>query len=292
MDKKLLEQRARAFDYLFDAVVVTDMQGIIIDWNSGAEKLYGWAREDVLGKPVRILHASVDADRIISGIFEAIEHDGHWAGEIKKQHKDGSVGWIESLVIPIFDDDETSIGALSINRDITERIRTEERLHHLAYYDQLTGIPNRTILFDRLDQMLAQSRRYHLQFGLLFIDIDDFKIINDTAGHAVGDEALRIAAQRMRSAIRDTDTVARVGGDEFVVLASDLKKLKDIEIVVKKLDATLSEPCEIEGQVFNIVSSIGIAIFPRDGDTRDTLLTFADHAMYQAKAKKKTSRGR
>ena len=190
MNTNILNQRAKAFDYLFDAVVVTDLQGIIIDWNNGSEALYGYSKDEAIGQPVSILHVPEDTDHITSEVILAVEKSGKWTGEVRMLHKDGHIGWIESMCIPIYDDDKQMIGALGINRDITERVRETERLNHLAHYDQLTKIPNRYLLLDRVTHLIAQSQRSGNTFSLLYIDLDNFKIINDAKGHSYGDQVL------------------------------------------------------------------------------------------------------
>ena len=169
MNPNIQKHRATAFDYLFDAVVVTDLQGIITDWNKGSEALYGYTKEVAIGQPVNILHVPEDSDHITSEVISAVEKSGKWSGEIRMLHKDGHIGWIESMCVPIYDDNKQMVGALGINRDITDRIKESERLEHLAHYDQLTNIPNRYLLLDRLSHLIAQSERNDGGFALLYM---------------------------------------------------------------------------------------------------------------------------
>ena len=222
MDSKISKQINQAFDYLFDALVITDLQGIITDWNKGSETLYGYSKEEVIGQPVNILHLPEDTEHITSEVITAVEKYGKWTGEVRMLHKDGHIGWIESMCVPIFDSNNQVVGALGVNRDISDRINETKRLEHLAHYDQLTKIPNRYLLFDRVDHLIAQSERNMSTFALLFIDLDKFKIINDTKGHAFGDQVLIEVSLRLKQSIRNSDTVARIGGDEFVVLLENM----------------------------------------------------------------------
>jgi diguanylate cyclase (GGDEF)-like protein/PAS domain S-box-containing protein len=283
MEKDVLEQRARAFDYLFDAVVVTDLEGLIIDWNHGSEALYGYTRDEAIGQPVSMLHVPEDIDRITSEVLDAVGREGKWTGEVRMQHKDGSHGWIESVCIPLLDDDGQMIGALGINRDISERRRHQERLQELAHYDQLTGLPNRHLLIERVEQAIAGARRHQSVFGLLFIDLDNFKEINDRAGHSGGDAALCQVAECLEGSLRETDTVARIGGDEFVVLLHDIGSADKAEHMAGYLVTQLRDVCEMNALAHELTASIGIATYPRNGETMDELLRASDQAMYRAK---------
>lgn len=283
MNSDILEQRARAFDYLFDAVVVTDMQGIITDWNKGSEILYGYSKEEAIGQPVNILHVPEDTDHITSEVIRAVEEHGRWSGEIRMLHKKGDIGWVESMCVPIYDANNQMAGALGINRDITDRIKESERLNHLAHYDQLTQIPNRYLLLDRLTHLIAQSARERSSFALLYIDLDKFKTINDAKGHAFGDQVLIETARRLKQSIRNSDTIARIGGDEFVLLLEKTSNKSDISAMVDSLTDDLSSAVTINGEAFEISCSVGVAIYPDEGTTTDALLAVADKAMYKAK---------
>jgi diguanylate cyclase (GGDEF)-like protein/PAS domain S-box-containing protein len=282
-DINTLKQRAKAFDYLFDAVVVTDLKGVIIDWNSGSEKLYGYSKDEAIGQSVSILHVPDDSEHITAEVISAVEKSGKWSGEVKMLHKDGHIGWIESMCIPFFDEDEQMIGALGINRDITDRKKESERLSYLAHYDYLTNIPNRYLLLDRITHLIAQSERNKNTFALLYIDVDKFKTINDTKGHAFGDEVLKETALRLKQSIRNSDTVARIGGDEFVVLLEKISDGNDVSTMIEVLTKALNKTFFIDDEELNVRCSIGAALYPVDGGTTDALLAAADKAMYKIK---------
>ncbi len=285
MNLDILKQRAKAFDYLFDAVVVTDLQGIITDWNKGSEALYGYSKEEAIGQPVNILHVPEDTDRITSEVISAVEKFRKWSGEIRMLHKNGSIGWVESMCVPMYDSNNQMIGALGVNRDITDRIKETERLEYLAHYDQLTKIPNRYLLLDRVEHLIAQSERSKSAFALLYIDLDNFKIINDTKSHAFGDQVLIETALRLKQAIRNSDTVGRIGGDEFVLLLENISNKNDVSTLIETLTKTLNKEFIIYDEKFEVSCSIGVAIYPDDGATTDALLAAADIAMYKAKHK-------
>ena len=275
--------RAKAFDYLFDAVVVTNSEGIITDWNKGSEALYGYTEEEIIGQAVSMLHVPGDTEHITSEVLSAVEKVGKWTGEVRMLHKDGSIGWIESMCVPIFDDDKQMIGALGVNRDITDRVNETERLRYLAQYDQLTGIPNRYLLFERISHLIVQCERNKNSFSLVYFDLDDFKIIKDKKGHAFGDQVLREVATRITKSIRKSDTVGRIGGDEFVLLLENTHDKGDIDVAVEALASTISEELPIGLEVLRLSCSLGVATYPENGKTTDELLSTADAAMYKAK---------
>jgi len=285
MNLDTIKQRAKAFDYLFDAVVVTDLQGMIIDWNKGSERLYGYTNKEVIGKPVNILHVPEDTASITKEVISAVQKNGKWSGEIRMLHKNGHIGWVESMCVPIYDDKKTMIGALGINRDITDRIQEIERLERLAHYDYLTNIPNRFLLFDRIEHLIARSERNKLAFALFYIDLDNFKIINDTKGHAYGDQVLVEVASRLKKSIRNSDTVARIGGDEFVIVLENIVEKCDVNIMLDTLTKTLKTNFILNDEKIDVTCSIGVATYPDNGKTVDDLLTVADTAMYKIKNK-------
>ena len=287
MDLKILEQRAKAFDYLFDAVVVTDLEGIITDWNIGAELLYGYTKEEAIGHPARIVHVPEDVDRITKEIISSVGKFGKWNGEVRFLHKDGHIGWLESMCVPILDDSKQMIGALGINRDITSRIEETQRLHDRAHYDELTQLPNRYLLLDRLNHLIEHAERNKSTFALFYIDMDRFKTINDTKGHAFGDKVLKEIALRLSQSIHSSDTVARIGGDEFIVILKNISNKDDLSNMAEAIIKEMSEPFKIDGEESQIGCSVGIATFPESGTTIDALLLYADKGMYKAKRKER-----
>ena len=288
MKSNQLLLRAKAFDHLFDAVVVTDAQGVMTDWNSGSEALYGYSEKEAIGQLVSILHVPEDTDHITSEVLAAVASEGKWTGEVRMLRKDGSIGWIESMCIPILNDEQEMIGALGINRDISQRMYETEQLRFQARFDQLTQIPNRYSLIDRIDHLIDQYDRNKNAFSLLFFDLDNFKNINDTYGHSFGDLVLKEVATRIASNIRKSDMVARIGGDEFILLLENTHTKLDIETTIKHLSQELKKDITINGNTFNVQCSIGYSTFPTNGITCDELLSHADKGMYQDKKLHKT----
>lgn len=197
---------------------------------------------------------------------------------------DGSRLWFSTSGNPVFDEDGLFAGYHGIASDITERMRNAERYRHLAYHDSLTGLPNRRLLSDRLEQAIVRAKRQSGLVGLMLLDLDDFKIINDSDGHAVGDAVLATIAHRLRLAVRDADTVARIGGDEFVILLPDLGSAQSAEAVAAKVLAAVREPVTSDQRDYLLGVSIGIALFPDHALTGEHLMQRADAAMYDAKA--------
>lgn len=195
----------------------------------------------------------------------------------------GETRWFSISGKPVFDETASFTGYHGVGTDITERVRSAEQFRHLAHHDMLTGLPNRRLLTDRMEQAIALARRAHSRVGLMLLDLDDFKLINDTEGHSVGDQVLVTVAQRLRNGVRESDTVARLGGDEFVVLLQDSGQPRDISRIAAKVIEAVREPLIIGNSQYQLGVSIGIALFPDHGDSTEHLMQQADIAMYEAK---------
>jgi diguanylate cyclase (GGDEF)-like protein/PAS domain S-box-containing protein len=195
----------------------------------------------------------------------------------------GEMRWLSVTGHPVHDEAGQFCGYHGIGTDITENVRRQERYHHLAHHDTLTGLPNRRLMMDRLDQATALAKRNLRRVAVMLLDLDNFKIINDTDGHSAGDRVLVAVAERLRSAIREADTLSRLGGDEFVVLLPAIENVGDAEQVASKITSTLTQPLDIGGRSYVLGVSVGIAIYPDHTAMPDKLLSLADAAMYQAK---------
>jgi diguanylate cyclase (GGDEF)-like protein/PAS domain S-box-containing protein len=253
------------------------------------ERMRGFRRDEVIGTTVWSALTPDGAERVRRAISElrSAERNGVPVGtvrfELEQKRKDGSALWTEINVVPHRDRDGKLLGFHGVTRDISERKRAAERIEHMASHDTLTDLPNRMLVSDRLERALALSKRNGTRLALMFVDLDRFKPVNDTYGHAVGDVLLREAATRLRSSIRASDTVGRIGGDEFVVLLPIIETEDDALVVAGKLRAALEKPFEIEGLRIGVSCSIGIAIAPDDGCNEIELAKNADMAMYAAK---------
>ncbi|MFC0170604.1 putative bifunctional diguanylate cyclase/phosphodiesterase [Pseudoduganella danionis] len=273
-----LQHQSQILDHIHESVLTMDMNGFIISWNKGAERLFGYSSVEAIGRNILFLYE--DEDESIDDTF--LEQGGRLM-EVRRKKKSGEVFWASLSLSPLRDPHGRPIGLIAYLTDITERKLAEERIHHLAYYDALTNLPNRTLLTKLVDQALTVAQRSKLHGCVLFIDLNRFKLINDTLGRTVGDELLCEVARRFRAVLRDQDLVARLGGDEFAIGLFDIGQHFEASMVAQKLLATLNTPFLIDGHDLRVGGSIGISVYPQDGSDAETLLRLADIAMYRAK---------
>ncbi len=263
-----------------DTIVMTDLDDRIISWNKGAELTYGWQADEVIGCVYNELL------KINPALYEQakreLDRDGHWKGELEKTNKAGDRLIIEARWTLSRDDRDALSAILHIGTDITQRKRDEAHINQLAFYDALTGLPNRSLFMDRLKQVLAVAQRQQQTVAVMFLDLTRFKEINDTQGHDVGDLVLIELARRLQNNLRHGETLARLGGDEFIVIAVDVDQNK-AALIAERLQETVREPLRVDGETFALSVSIGIAFYPRDASTPEELLKQTDIAMYRAK---------
>ncbi len=276
---------ATVFTNASEGMTITDADARIIAVNPAFTFITGYTLEEVGGQTPAVLGSGRQDEAFYRDMWATLNRDGQWQGEIWNRRRDGEIfpEWLSITAVPNSSGDTPShyIGIFS---DITDRKAAEARIHHLAHHDALTNLPNRTLLQDRLDQAILQSRRRERHAAVLFIDLDRFKPINDTLGHEVGDALLTQVARRCQRAVRETDTVARHGGDEFVVVLPELDNAQDAAVLARKLLAALGEPYRLGEHELTVTASIGIALYPEDGQSASMLLRNADAAMYGAKA--------
>ena len=300
--REALESRLRLFEVALNSVangiVITDINAHIQWVNPAFTQLTGFSLEEALGhKPGELTKSGKHNPAFYQSMWETILSGRAWHGEIVNRRKDGSL-YDEALIItPVIDEDGTIRHFVAIMQDITERKQAEEQIHDLAFHDSLTQLPNRRLLNDRLEQTMAASKRSGRYGAVIFLDLDNFKPLNDTHGHDVGDLLLIKVAYRITSCVRETDTVARFGGDEFVVMLGELDVDKaesavQASLIAEKIRTTLSEPYLLkirhEGKAETIVehrctSSIGVVLFIDHEASAEDILKWADMAMYQAK---------
>ncbi len=272
-----------AIEQTADSVIITDTSGVIEYVNPAFEAVTGYSSEEVLGQTTRLVKSGRHDLAFYQNMWRTILAGKVYRDVLVNRRKDGALYYEEKTITPQRDERGHIVSFISTGKDITERMQTQERLRYLAQHDVLTELPNRALFVDRLTQTLARARWHERPVAVLFLDLDRFKIINDTLGHDVGDQALRILGQRLAGCIRDGDTVARLGGDEFSFILEDIGSLDDIPAVAAKILEALSKPCVIGGREFFVSASIGISVFPDDGGDAQTLLKHADIAMYRAK---------
>ncbi|HET6718678.1 MAG TPA: EAL domain-containing protein, partial [Rhodocyclaceae bacterium] len=274
---------ARAFEHSGEAMVITDPQERILAVNRSFTRHTGYAASEVLGQTPRLLAAGRTSRRVYQEMWQSLLGSGFWQGEVWDRRKDGSVypKWLNiSAVRDVAGKVSHYVGSFI---DTSERKATEEKIHFLAHHDPLTGLFNRSSLDSRLDQAVLSARRDKTRLAVMFIDLDRFKNINDSLGHHVGDELLRVVAHRLSACVRASDIVARLGGDEFVVVLAGLDDPMAAASVAEKIVGSLGQPYPIGNRELHTSSSLGIAVFPDDGEDPATLMKNADAAMYHAK---------
>ncbi len=270
-----------------EGVIIVNQQNEIIEINKACEDITGYSFEEVVNKCPRVFSSKNSPERIYDNIWKQINEEGFWIGELLHRHKSGSIYPISIKIYKFYNDETKQLNYFGIFTDISYKEKVNNDLLHLAYHDSLTNLPNRIKLEAQLEYVVNNSKRNNLQFAILFLDLDDFKVINDTLGHASGDEVLISFAKKFKSIIRTNDMIARVGGDEFIIVLSDISNYLFIERVCEKILALVNKPFNINNTSFNIGVSIGIAIYPNDANNFKTLIKNSDSAMYHAKNKGK-----
>lgn len=278
-----LQLAAAVFDNSLEGILITDAHGAIQAANAAVTQVSGYGTEELIGKNPSIFHSGCHDEAFYAAMWDSIRSTGQWKGEIWNRRKDGEL-YPEWLSISTIRDEQGQVkNYIGIFIDITKQKEAETRLNYLAYHDRLTGLPNRDLFNDRLLLASAQAKRNHSTLAVLFIDLDHFKHVNDTFGHAKGDELLQQAAQRMAGCLRAEDTLARLGGDEFTVMMQHFNTENDVELVARKIIAAMKPPFLLGEHEMYISASIGISLYPDHGDNPTVLLKNADIAMYCAK---------
>jgi len=281
------ERNGGLFDQMYarssNAIMVTDADGVVLAVNPAFTSITGYAEEDICGRTPRVLSSGKHDQSFYRDLWQALIDKGEWQGEIWNRRKNGEVypEWMH--IVAAKADGGGPRRYIAMFYDIGFHRNASNRIYELANHDPLTGLPNRALCKDRLQQAIAQARRNDGHVGLLFIDLDRFKEVNDTLGHAVGDRLLIDFSWRVVHAIRDSDTAARLGGDEFVVVAPGVTGEQDMRIIADKIIDSLSQPFAIEGRELYVGASVGLALYPAHGEDADALLRGADAAMYAAK---------
>ncbi len=274
---------AKVFENTAEAIVITDQHQRILSVNRAFTEQTGYGADEVLGESPNMLSSGHHDEAFYQNMWAAIKATGYWQGEIWDRHKSGVIYPCWQTINSVRNAAGDITNYIAITSDITARKQVEAQIRHLAQHDALTGLPNRILLEDRAEQSLLQSTRRDLLVALLFIDLDRFKVINDTLGHAVGDELLAAVARRLQSSVRVEDTVARQGGDEFVIVVPNIGHPEDAAQVAQQVVAAMSAPFRVRDYELHVTPSIGISIYPGDGENVQTLMKNADTAMYDAK---------
>jgi len=278
-----LRKLASAVQHSPISVMITDPSGIIEYVNPKFCQVTGYTPEEVIGQTPRILKGDDLAEEVYRDMWQTILSKREWHGEFHNRNKDGRLVWELASISPVCDESGEITHFVGVKEDISELKRLQKELGQMAHSDKLTGLPNRALLYDRLEQAMVQAKRKRTRFALLYADLDGFKEVNDRYGHQTGDELLQAAARRLVSCVRESDTVARMGGDEFVLLLSDLKHWEESSIVARKLLETIEAPFRVGEIVCRIGISIGISIYPDNAEDVQKLISCADFALYEVK---------
>ncbi len=282
-DHARLQLAASVFTHAREGIIITDASGTMIDVNDTFTHITGYSRAEVLGENPRILQSGRHDSEFYGAMWHRLASVGHWSGELWNRRKDGSAYAQLSTISAVKDATGSVQNFVALFTDVTNLKEHQKRLEHIAHHDALTNLPNRVLLTDRLRQAMAQSQRRGQSLAVVYLDLDGFKAVNDTHGHTVGDELLIAVAQRMQEALRDGDTLARIGGDEFVAVLGDLDHPQVCEPVLARLLAAASSAVSVDGAMLQVSVSIGVTLYPQDAAEIDQLMRQADQAMYQAK---------
>ncbi len=278
-----LRLAAGVFEHAQEGILITDARGIIIEANDSCCRLTAYSREELIGQTPRLLRSGKHDTAFYKALWDKLRENGLWHGEIWNRRKDGSLYAQQTSISSIRNQRGEVTNYVGLLSDITDVRLNQESLERLAYYDALTGLPNRLLLADRMHQAIAQCNRRATLLAVCYIDLDNFKPINDRWGHRAGDSLLVEVARRLMHCLRQGDTVSRLGGDEFVILIGELVSLNECEQTLQRVMDALSTPFQIDNEMATVSASIGVTIYPSDSRDPDTLLRHADQAMYAAK---------
>ena len=282
-EEESLRMAAAVLETVNEAVMVSDRQNIIIAANPSFATLTGYAPAEAVGRNFLEMMGGANLPLLLADARRTLIRTGTWQGELRLTRKDGSVFFSAASINSVRDEGGRVTSYVTIFSDISERKEKEERIYFLAHYDTLTGLPNRTLFTDRLRQTVLTARRYSARLALMFVDLDKFKPVNDTYGHEAGDALLQEIGARLKGVIRESDTAARIGGDEFVVLLPGADKVESVQAIAEKILQEVERPFSFNNQDIRISASIGYALYPEHGEDFSRLMRNADHAMYQAK---------
>lgn len=281
--EKELELAAKVFENSLDGIIISDSKANIIKANNSFLNITGYEMSDIIGHPPSVLQSSWHDDKFYNRLWNKLQKDSIWEGEIKNSKKNGEMYISLSTIILIKDNEENITNYICIIRDITKIKESQERIEYLAYYDSLTNLPNRALFMELFKQGLLYCKRNNRKSALLFIDLDNFKYVNDTYGHQTGDLLLKEVSTILLGCVRTSDTVSRLSGDEFTVIVRNIDDKNDIITIANKIIEKLSKPIIINNISLDIGSSIGASIYPDNAQEADKLIRIADSAMYKAK---------
>lgn len=278
-----LQLAANVFTHAREGIVITDAYGSIIEVNDTFTHITGYSRDEIFGQNPRMLKSGRHGREFYAAMWQALLEKGHWSGEIWNRRKNGEVYPELITISAVRDADGVTQNYVALFTDITPIKAHQQQLEIFAHYDALTGLPNRVLLADRLQQAMSQSDRREQSLAVVYLDLDGFKTVNDAYGHQIGDELLIAVSQRMKDALREGDTLARIGGDEFIAVLVDLEQASHCEPILVRLLQAAAAPVTLGDVTARVSASLGVTFYPRDAVDADHLMRHADHAMYIAK---------
>jgi len=281
--EEMIHLQAAAMTVAANGITIFDLSGKIIWSNPAFCRIIGCTEDGILGQTAPSLFASPENDEKITAIQQAITEQRAWTGEISNRRPDGSFYTVELSTTPVLNEAEELTHFTLILHDITERVKSQKLLEYMATHDNLTNLPNRLLFGDRTQHAMTNARRKKNKLAVLFLDLDDFKAVNDAFSHTLGDEVLVLISDRILDCLRESDTVARIGGDEFAILLENIDKAADAGNVAEKIIQAISAPLSLLDNQFSLSASIGISIYPDDGEQVEQLIQNADAAMYRSK---------
>ncbi|HEY9189470.1 MAG TPA: diguanylate cyclase [Sulfurovum sp.] len=280
---KSLQMSSAVYEHTMDGVLITDGHNKIVHVNDAFVEITGYTLDDVQGKNPKILKSGKHDRHFYQKIWNQLSLNGYWQGEITNRKKNGEI-YIEWLSINAIQNDQGQIeNFIGIFSDVTHHRKDADNQAYLATHDPLTGLSNRLLFNDRLEHAINHAERFNKCISIIFCDLDNFKPVNDTYGHTMGDEILKHIGTSLQDILRKDDTVCRFGGDEFVILLEDLESFEYLDEILQRINQLTHTPCVIEGNAISIGMSIGASIYPDDGETPEALIKAADEAMYRAK---------
>lgn len=272
------------FNNVMEGIIVTDPKGLVVEVNDSFCTLSGYSRAEILNKEPRFLKSGHHDSSFFQAMWDSLLNEQHWHGNIWNRHKDGGVFVCRTTITAITDAQGQVANYIGTFSDITTQAREHQAIEKMAYYDALTGLPNRILFEDRLSQSLAQCERSQGKVAICFLDLDKFKPVNDQFGHRAGDQLLKEIATRLEQSIRKGDTVARLGGDEFALVIPILNNLGELDTLLQRILHDCAQPYLLTDDAsVSVSASIGVSLYPNDGDNGDHLIHLADQAMYKAK---------
>ena len=282
-EQQQLRLLSAAMNSATNAMYIAERDGTIVWFNQGLSLFSGYSYDEIMNRNPRMFSSGEHDKAFWKEMWQTVLKGGAWRGDVVNRRKDGSLFNVVQNITPLYNHQGELTHFLAVQQDVSEKKELEREIQYLAYHDVLTGLPNRVLFQDRVQQAISQAKRDKTQFALLFIDLDGFKDVNDKHGHAAGDRLLQMVAERLRGCVREGDTVARLAGDEFTVLFRDVSEVKGLERLARKILDSVSQPYNLGECNATVTASIGISLYPKHAAGVEQLLVYADEAMYRAK---------